>query len=77
MQDQAASATASAQAVYATLTDKIIDAWSESELKKFCDENGINGLFLVPVLRIYANPCQFPKAPRLMNSVLLFVETEP
>ncbi|CAF3547618.1 unnamed protein product [Fusarium graminearum] len=40
-QDQAASATASAQGAYATLTDMIIDAWSESQLKEFCDKNGI------------------------------------
>lgn len=41
-QDQAASASASANAAYATLTDKIIDAWSESQLKEFADKNGIN-----------------------------------
>ncbi|KAH8674872.1 hypothetical protein BGZ61DRAFT_496891 [Ilyonectria robusta] len=41
-QDQAASATASAQAAYATLTDMIIDAWGESQLKEFCDKNGIS-----------------------------------
>lgn len=40
-QDQAASATASAQAAYSTLTDMIIDAWGESQLKEFCDKNGI------------------------------------
>ncbi|KAL3961559.1 hypothetical protein ACCO45_003082 [Purpureocillium lilacinum] len=40
-QRQAASATASAQAAYATLTDMIIDAWSESQLKEFADKNGI------------------------------------
>lgn len=40
-QEQAASATASAQAAYATLTDMIIDAWTESQLKEFCDKNGI------------------------------------
>lgn len=40
--DQAASATASAQAAYSTLTDMIIDAWSESQLKEFCDKNGIS-----------------------------------
>lgn len=40
-QDQAASATASAQSAYATLTDMIIDAWGESQLKEFCDKNGI------------------------------------
>ncbi|OTA55649.1 hypothetical protein K449DRAFT_468808 [Hypoxylon sp. EC38] len=42
MQEQKASASASASAAYATLTDKIIDAWSESQLKEFCDKNGIN-----------------------------------
>ncbi|KAI5462926.1 hypothetical protein BGZ63DRAFT_353738 [Mariannaea sp. PMI_226] len=41
-QDQAASASASAQAAYASLTDAIIDAWSESQLKEFCDKNGIS-----------------------------------
>jgi hypothetical protein len=40
-QDQSASATASARGAYATLTDMIIDAWSESQLKEFCDKNGI------------------------------------
>ncbi|KAI1480098.1 hypothetical protein K445DRAFT_317467 [Daldinia sp. EC12] len=41
-QEQKASASASASAAYATLTDKVIDAWSESQLKEFCDKNGIN-----------------------------------
>ncbi|KAH9904085.1 hypothetical protein F4778DRAFT_80738 [Xylariomycetidae sp. FL2044] len=41
-QEQLASASASAAAAYATLTDKVIDAWSESQLKEFCDKNGIN-----------------------------------
>ncbi|EJT73108.1 hypothetical protein GGTG_09958 [Gaeumannomyces tritici R3-111a-1] len=40
-QEQMASASSSAQAAYATLTDKIIDAWSESDLKDFADRNGI------------------------------------
>jgi bisphosphoglycerate-dependent phosphoglycerate mutase len=40
-QAQAASLTASAQAAYATLTDMVIDAWGESQLKEFCDKNGI------------------------------------
>lgn len=40
-QDQAASSTASAQAAYSTLTDMIIDAWGESQLKEFCDKNNI------------------------------------
>ncbi|KAF6830271.1 stress response protein [Colletotrichum plurivorum] len=40
-QEQAASATASAQQAYATLTDMVIDAWSDSQLKEFADKNGI------------------------------------
>ncbi|KOS22542.1 Meiotic sister chromatid recombination protein 1 [Escovopsis weberi] len=40
--DQAASATASARAAYVTLTDIIIDAWDESQLKDFCVRNGIS-----------------------------------
>jgi len=27
----------------ATLTDMVIDAWSESQLKEFCDKNSIKG----------------------------------
>ncbi|KAI1101352.1 hypothetical protein F4804DRAFT_316116 [Jackrogersella minutella] len=42
LQDQKDSAAASASSTYATLTDKIIDAWGESQLKEFCDKNGIN-----------------------------------
>jgi nucleotide-binding universal stress UspA family protein len=41
MQDQAASATASARAAYQTVTDAVIDSWGESELKDFADKNGI------------------------------------
>ncbi|ROT36720.1 hypothetical protein SODALDRAFT_351987 [Sodiomyces alkalinus F11] len=40
-QDQAASASSSAAQAYATLTDQIIDAWGESQLKEFADKNGI------------------------------------
>ncbi|KAI0398492.1 hypothetical protein F5Y17DRAFT_470664 [Xylariaceae sp. FL0594] len=40
-QEQAAQASASAKSAYGTLTDKIIDAWGESQLKEFCDKNGI------------------------------------
>jgi len=43
MQEQSAQAQASTKAAYDSLTDKIIDAWSESQLKEFCDKNGING----------------------------------
>ncbi|KAL7628424.1 hypothetical protein AAE478_002627 [Parahypoxylon ruwenzoriense] len=42
MQDQKASVSASISAAYATLTEKMIDAWGESRLKEFCDKNGIN-----------------------------------
>ncbi|KAI1130500.1 hypothetical protein F5Y10DRAFT_235802 [Nemania abortiva] len=31
-----------ATAAYGTLTDKIIDAWGDSQLKEFCDKNGIS-----------------------------------
>jgi len=41
-QEQQASASAKANAAYTTLTDKIIDAWSESQLKEFADKNGIS-----------------------------------
>lgn len=40
-QEEAASATASARSAYSTLTDIIIDAWGESQLKEFCDKNGV------------------------------------
>ncbi|KJK83757.1 hypothetical protein H634G_00990 [Metarhizium anisopliae BRIP 53293] len=40
-QQEAASARASARAAYANLTDMIIDAWGESQLKEFCDRNNI------------------------------------
>ncbi|KAI0409104.1 hypothetical protein F4802DRAFT_593950 [Xylaria palmicola] len=42
LQDQLDSASAKANAAYATLTDKLIDAWGESQLKEFCDKNGIS-----------------------------------
>ncbi len=45
MQDQAASATESSKQAYQTLTDMLIDAWSESDLKNFCDKNGIKGTY--------------------------------
>lgn len=40
-QEQQEKAKKSAQETYAALTDKIIDAWSETQLKEFCDKNGI------------------------------------
>lgn len=42
MQEQSASAQASAKAAYDSLTDKLIDSWSESQLKEFCDKNSIS-----------------------------------
>ncbi|KAK1755886.1 hypothetical protein QBC47DRAFT_446347 [Echria macrotheca] len=42
MQEQAAQVQSSTKAAYDALTDKLIDAWSESQLKEFCDKNGIN-----------------------------------
>lgn len=41
MNEKAASASASAQAASATLSDKLLDAWSDSQIKEWCDENGI------------------------------------
>ncbi|KAI1360606.1 hypothetical protein F5Y08DRAFT_45657 [Xylaria arbuscula] len=40
-QEELDAAAARTSAAYGTLTDKIIDAWSESQLKEFCDKNGI------------------------------------
>lgn len=43
-QSQLSSATASAQSAYSTLTDMVIDAWNESQLKEFCDKNSLPGM---------------------------------
>ncbi|AEO66647.1 29fdfb89-92fc-47a2-b804-1d271ae32f14 [Thermothielavioides terrestris] len=42
MQEQAESSRKSVQEAYAALTDKLIDSWGESQLKEFCDKNGIS-----------------------------------
>ncbi|KAK0715294.1 hypothetical protein B0H67DRAFT_580389 [Lasiosphaeris hirsuta] len=42
MQEQSEAAKSKAQATYDYLTDKIIDSWSESQLKEFCDKNSIS-----------------------------------
>lgn len=47
MQEQTESTKKGAQEAYAALTDKLIDSWSESQLKEFCDKNGINGWFSI------------------------------
>ncbi|KAK4035133.1 hypothetical protein C8A01DRAFT_38407 [Parachaetomium inaequale] len=41
MQEQTESSKKAAQDAYAVLTDKLIDSWGESQLKEFCDKNGI------------------------------------
>lgn len=41
MQEEAERSRSKVQEAYATLTDKLIDAWGESQLKEFCDKNGI------------------------------------
>jgi len=41
-QETQAEAAARTQKAYASLTDKLIDAWGESQLKDFCDKNGIS-----------------------------------
>lgn len=40
-QEQSAAASAEMKAAYASLTDKLIDAWDESQLKEFLDKNGV------------------------------------
>jgi hypothetical protein len=45
MQEQTESSKKAAQDAYSALTDKLIDSWSESQLKEFCDKNSINGMF--------------------------------
>ena len=39
--EELTTVSASAKAAYATLTDMVIDAWGESQLKEFCDKNRI------------------------------------
>ncbi|PFH57832.1 hypothetical protein XA68_14525 [Ophiocordyceps unilateralis] len=41
-QAESARASERARATYTTLTDTIIDAWGESQLKEFCDKNDIS-----------------------------------
>lgn len=40
-QEQAAAASAKSKDTYAALTDKLIDAWTESDLKEFLDKNNV------------------------------------
>lgn len=41
-QEKAEKARAKAEEAYAKVTDETIEAWNESNLQKFCDENGID-----------------------------------
>ena len=41
MKDTAASASASAKAATQSLSDSLFDAWSDSQIKQWADENGI------------------------------------
>lgn len=41
LSDQAASASASAASAAQTLTDKLLDSWSDSQIKEWADKNGI------------------------------------
>jgi hypothetical protein len=42
MADMAASASASANAAAKALSDQLLEAWSDSQIKEWCDKNGIN-----------------------------------
>lgn len=42
LKDTTASASASAQAAKESITDAIFDSWSDAEIKKWCDKNGVN-----------------------------------
>jgi cell division septum initiation protein DivIVA len=41
VQDQAASASSSAHAAAQTLSDQLLDAWTDSQIKEWADKNGI------------------------------------
>ena len=42
-QEATSTASQSVHSAWADLTNLMIDTWSESQLKTFCDENGITG----------------------------------
>jgi hypothetical protein len=50
-QDATNSASASIQSAFASVSDSVINTWSESQLKVFCDENGISGRWTLPLVR--------------------------
>lgn len=43
MQEESARLQKAAKSAYENLSDTILNNWSESELKNFCDKNGISG----------------------------------
>ncbi|RFU30032.1 hypothetical protein B7463_g6304, partial [Scytalidium lignicola] len=46
--DAQASASKSAAAASKTLSDALLDAWSDSQIKEWADKNGINVIFHIP-----------------------------
>jgi hypothetical protein len=67
MQEQSAKAQASAKAAYDALTDKLIDSWSESQLKEFCDKNSINGMLHPVMMKLtpFANCLSVPQGTKV------------
>ena len=58
MQEKASWASENAKAAYDALSDKVIDSWGESQLKEFCDKNGISGMSLLfPASRLASICC--------------------
>lgn len=44
MQEESARLQKAAKDAYENLSDTILNNWGESELKNFCDKNGIPGM---------------------------------
>ena len=51
-QEATGTASESMHSAFADLKDSMIDTWSESQLKEFCDNNGITGTSSPPLSRI-------------------------
>ena len=45
MQEESARLQNAAKDAYENLSDTLLSSWSESQLKNFCDKNGISGMF--------------------------------
>ncbi len=50
MQEQSDRVKKATEDAYNNLTDAILDSWSDSQLKTFCDKNGINSVYSCFVL---------------------------